>query len=294
MGKMKIEFSVEGTILRGDFYMGARAQSAGPLPTVIMAHGFSAQRDHYLAKFAHYFAAHSLNVLVYDHRNWGESEGEVRYEIDPAVQIRDYRNAISFAESLPQVDAAKIGIWGTSYSGGHVLVVGAIDKRVKAVVSQVPFVDGYENFRRRTHPEAVSAVEKKFVQELKNRGQGLKPEIFPVVSSDPKKKAVIPGIRAYDFFTSVANYPNQVTLHSLEMARDYVPMNFISRLSPTPLLMLASLHDSITPTDLQLKAYQMAMEPKKLVTLKGDHFSAYLEEFETAAGEACRFFREYL
>jgi cephalosporin-C deacetylase-like acetyl esterase len=74
---------------------------------------------------------------VYDNRNFGESDGEPRHEIVPTQQQSDYSDAITYAQSLDEVDADKIGIWGSSYSGGHVLIVGAVDRRVKAVLSQV-------------------------------------------------------------------------------------------------------------------------------------------------------------
>ena len=67
--------------------------------------------------------------MVFDNRNFGASGGEPRQEIDPRKQVRDYRDAITFAETLPETDVDRIGIWGSSYSGGHVLVVGAIDRR---------------------------------------------------------------------------------------------------------------------------------------------------------------------
>src|SRR3546814_3933030 len=68
--------------------------------------------------------------------------------LDPWAQIRDYQNAISFLERHPAVDPDKIGAWGISYSGGHVIILAAIDERVKTVISHVPVIDGYENMRR--------------------------------------------------------------------------------------------------------------------------------------------------
>ena len=123
-------------------------QSSGKVPTIVMAHGFSAVKEMYLDKFAEVFAAAGLGALVFDNRNFGASCGEPRQEIDPWEQVRDYRDAITFAETLPQTDVDRIGIWGSSYSGGHVLVVGAIDRRVKCVAGQVPLISGHNNARR--------------------------------------------------------------------------------------------------------------------------------------------------
>src|SRR6185436_11841767 len=145
MARRDIEFDAEGVTLRGWFYPAEGASGAGP--AVVMAHGFSAVKEMYLDRFAEAFAAAGLGAIVFDHRNFGASDGEPRQEIDPWEQLRDYRHAITFATTLAEVDGERIGVWGSSYSGGHVLVVGAIDRRVKAVVCQVPLVSGHDNFR---------------------------------------------------------------------------------------------------------------------------------------------------
>src|SRR5690349_19349031 len=127
MARRDVEFSGEDVTLRGWFYPAEGAGS--PAPVVVMAHGFSAVKEMYLDKYAEAFSAAGLNALVFDNRNFGASDGEPRQEIDPIAQIRDYRHAITYAQSLPEVDRTKVGVWGSSFSGGHVLVLGAIDKR---------------------------------------------------------------------------------------------------------------------------------------------------------------------
>src|SRR5215475_8196289 len=141
-----IAFKTEdGVTLRGWLYLPDEA--TGRVPTVVMAHGFSAVKEMYLDQFAEVFAAGGLGALVFDNRNFGASDGEPRQEIDPWAQVRDYRDAITYAEGLPEADPNRIGVWGSSYSGGHVIVVGAIDRRVKCVVAQVPLASGHDNAR---------------------------------------------------------------------------------------------------------------------------------------------------
>ena len=123
-------------------------EQRGKVPTIVMAHGFSAVKEMYLDWFAEAFAAAGLASVVFDNRNFGASDGSPRQEVDPWQQVRDYRDAITYAETLKETDPERVGIWGTSYSGGHVLAVGALDRRVKCVVSQVPLVSGPENARR--------------------------------------------------------------------------------------------------------------------------------------------------
>jgi cephalosporin-C deacetylase-like acetyl esterase len=138
-----IEFDADGTTLRGWLY--TPDDGSGPFPAIVMSHGFSAYKEMGLDEYAEVFAAAGFAVVVYDNRNLGASDGEPRFDIDAVAQARDYRHAISYAQSLAEVDAERVGIWGTSYTGGIVLKVAALDKRVKCVVSQVPFVCGYEN-----------------------------------------------------------------------------------------------------------------------------------------------------
>jgi uncharacterized protein len=121
-----------------------------------MAHGFSAVKEMYLDSFAEVYVAAGLNVLVFDNRCFGASDGEPRQEIDPWAQVRDYRHAIIYASRLPAVDPARVGIWGSSYSGGHVVVVAAIYRRVKAVHSHRRDPDPAAGGRGRS-PGAVRA-----------------------------------------------------------------------------------------------------------------------------------------
>jgi cephalosporin-C deacetylase-like acetyl esterase len=114
--------------------------AANRLPCLIMSHGWSALKEMDLDAFANYFVSKlPLACLVYDNRGFGDSDhqpGQPRQEIVPSLQRSDISDAITYAQSLPEVEPTRIGIWGSSYSGGHVLEVGATDRRVKAVVSQ--------------------------------------------------------------------------------------------------------------------------------------------------------------
>ena len=106
-----------------------------------MAHGWACVKEMELPKLAEHFTTHmSISVLVYDHRGFGASdqkEGSPRQEVIPTLQQSDISDAITFAQSLSEVDPTRVGIWGSSYSGGNVLFAGAVDRRVKAVLSQV-------------------------------------------------------------------------------------------------------------------------------------------------------------
>ncbi len=210
-----IEFNAEGVTLRGWFYYPDGA--AGPVPTVVMAHGFSAVKEMYLDRYAEAFSQAGLGVLVFDNRNFGASDGEPRQEIDPWAQVRDYRHAITFARTLPEVDRDRIGIWGSSYSGGHVLVVGAVDRRVRCVVSQVPLVSGYRNVLRLVRNDLISQLRAQFDADREARFRGEAPAMVAVVAEDPTRTpCALPTPDSWQWFTETGRtrapaWRNEVT-----------------------------------------------------------------------------------
>jgi hypothetical protein len=157
-----IEFLAEGdVVLRGWLFL---PDEVGPHPAITMAHGFAGVKEHGLERFARVFADAGFVVLVHDHRGFGASDGTPRYDIDPWIQIADWRRAISFLEAQPSVDPERIGLWGSSYAGGHAIVLGATDRRLRAVVAQVPTVRGYEQSLRRVAPDQQKALEASFIE----------------------------------------------------------------------------------------------------------------------------------
>jgi len=291
-----IQFNAEGTLLRGWLY--APESRTGRMPGVVMAHGFTAVKEMYLDRYAEVFAAAGLGVLVFDHRNFGASDGEPRGEIDPWAQVRDYRHAISYIRTLPEIDPERIGIWGTSYSGGHVMVVGALDRRVRCVVSQVPAISGYQASLRRVPALQVPGLLAAFVADRERRFRGEPPTMRAVLSEQPGGPAVFSGADAIEFFSTAAqrapSWRNQITLRSVEMAREYEPATYIARVSPTPLLIVAASDDNLTGTDLTLEAYERALEPKRLHLIRGGHFDPYVKEFASSSGAAREWFLAHL
>ena len=292
-----IEFDAEGVVLRGWLYVPDGA--AGPVPTVVMAPGFSAVKEMYLDRFAEAFAAAGLGALVFDNRNFGASDGEPRLEIDPWEQVRDYRHAITYATTRPEVDADRIGIWGSSYSGGHVLVVGAIDRRVKCVVGQVPLISGHRNARRIVRADFIAPVGAMFDEDRANRYAGKPPAMIPVVDADPMAPSALPTPDSYTWFTETGatrapSWRNEVTLRSVEMFWEYEPGAYVPYVSPTPLMIVVAAGDHLTVCDLAIEAFEQAREPKRLVILPGGHFDAYVAGFDGAAGAAVEWFSEHL
>jgi len=291
-----VGFSAEGGIdLCG--WLFVPEQRDGRLPAITMAHGYAGTKYHSIERMASAFAEAGFVVLLHDHRGFGDSGGEPRQDINPWQQITDWRRAISYLESRPEVDADRIGLWGTSYAGGHAIVLGATDRRLKAVVAQVPTIDGHSSALRRMPAELVSELEAKFDADERSLLRGEPPASQLIVSADAAKAASYRSPEAVAFYLqSVPEgaWENKVTVRSTRWARMYSPGEFIERISPTPLLMVVAARDTITPTDLSLKAYERALEPKRLAMIKGGHFDPYLGEFETASRAAIEWFLSHL
>ena len=298
-----IEFDAEGVTLRGWLFRPRSMES--PAPLVVMAHGYNCLKEFYLDKYAAAIARTGHVVLAYDHRNFGDSDGEPRQELDPWVQVRDYRHAITFAQTLDGVDGDRVGVWGTSYAGGHVLVVAAVDRRVGCVVSQVPTISGWLTTLRRTAPPMLASQRGAFDADRRERFRGGAPKTVPMVV-DPAEGGLAShaSADAWEFFTGKSapsedqwrfrKWRNEVTLRSLEMYSEYEPGSFIERIAPTPLLMIVGDRDVVCPTDMALEAFNRAREPKRLELYPGGHFSAYTDQFERAARAAADWFTQHL
>jgi hypothetical protein len=297
MTRRDIEFDAEGVTLRGWFYPAEGAASPGP--AVVMAHGFSAVKEMYLDRFAEAFAAAGLNALVFDNRCFGASDGEPRQEIDPWAQVRDYRHAITYLGTVPEVDPRRIGIWGSSYSGGHVLVVAAIDRRVKAVVSQVPLISGHANLRALVRADFIAGFREMFDADRLARFEGKPPAMVPVVDKDPLAASALPTPDSWEWFSSTGetrapSWRNEVTLRSVEMFTEYEPGIYLPWISPTPLLLLVAVGDHLVPAELAIAAFDTAHQPKELIIMPGGHFDAYTVGFEASSGPARDWFLRHL
>jgi uncharacterized protein len=291
-----IEFDVQGVRVRGTFYLPA--DISGPVPAIVLAHGWAMVAGGDLEDYASVVVGAGMAALTFDFRRLGRSDGLPRQEIDPAWQIEDFRAAISYVRSRPEVDRERIGIWGSSYSGGHALVVAAIDKRVKCVVSQVPTIDGHAAGQRRMPYDKAQSLQAAFERDREARFAGEPPVTLRLIDPDPEAAVAYAGRDSYDYMNAQAQrcerWVNEVTLRSLELARAYMPGAYIQRIAPTPLLMIVATSDGLTPSDLQQEAFRQAHEPKQLMLLPGGHYSVYTAHFAATSAAAADWFSKHL
>lgn len=277
-----VVFNAEGVNLRGWLYTPVCQIPPRGFPIVVMAGGYATTKEFYSDNFAAKFASQGYAVLLYDHRGFGQSDGVPRYNVDPTVQVADYRNAITYATTLSLIDPERVGIWGSSYSGGECIVVAATDKRVKAVVAQVPTIFSTLTAKRRVNDkEAEDALLKRINQDRLKVMGGAELALIPLFG-EPGSGAAYSTPDAIAWYSEAFKqvpYPIKkvVTLKSVDLSRGYNPGAYLPFVAPTPLLMVIGERDYIVGTDIQLEAYNnLALEPKGLHIVKGaGHFDVY-------------------
>ena len=304
MRREDVEFQSEGETCRGWLFMPDSVRDEAP-PVVVMAGGWCYVRELVMPHYAAKFADAGIASLVFDYRNFGVSTGEPRQHIDPWAQIRDYQNAVSFVTTRSEVDANRIGAWGISYSGGHVLVAAATDPRIKAIVSMIPVIDGYRNMRRvhgtmgfRRLMDAIARDRVARFEDPTKRGY------LPHASPTPESElSAWPFPETYSTFkalreTEAPLYQNSSTIESVDLLHYYDVMPFVRRILDTPSLMIVAEGDDLTLWDLEIEAYrEIATDKKRLVTLPHtSHMTLYSDRtrLETAAVHATEWFGQHL
>jgi fermentation-respiration switch protein FrsA (DUF1100 family) len=282
--RLDVEFPSGGLTMRAWLYL---PDCDGPFPAIAAGHGFTGVKEGFLHHdYPGIFAAAGFAVLAFDYPNSGASDGLPRGELDPIAQQREYRDAISYLIERSDVDADRIGLWGTSYGGGHVLTVGAIDRRAKCVVSQVPTISGSRNAMRRSTPAELREKRCRWDDDRRKVFQGGEPGMVKALADDNMFTKMPPECSV--------NLDTHVTLHTMEMYAEYEPASIIERIAPTPLLMIISDDDDMTFTEDELEAYGRAREPKALVIVPGDHRAVYFDQFERTSTAARDWFVEHL
>lgn len=297
-----VEFKSGDDIVRGWLYLPDDAE--GPVPVVVMAGGWCYVKELVQPHYAELYAEAGLAALLFDYRNFGGSDGDRRQHIDPSWQIEDYKNAISFAETQEEIDPDRIGVWGLSYSGGHVLIVGATDPRVKCIASQIPVVDGYRNMRRVHGTIGFRAFEELLLEDRRRRFRDGEGGTLPHAAPDPAAEvSTWPFPETYETFLELKAaeapaYQNLSTIESAELLMSYSIEPYLSRILETPTMVVVAERDDLTLWDLEIAAYnQLPTAAKKLVVV-GDstHMTLYSDRslLGQAAGAARDWFSEHL
>ena len=247
-------------------------------PVVIMAHGTSATVYMVADKYAEAFCRADLAVLLYDHRNFGRSDGEPRQEINAWIQCRGYREAIDFAVTRDEVDPDRIALWGDSYSGGQVIVVGAIDQRVKCIVAQCP------TFGAEPPPVEATPANFEILTDILSQGDVRgSPETtmgpMPVVSSDQAgTPSLLKPIQAFRWFIDYGGRAGSRWINSVTRVLPATPVPYHPTLCAPfvrahTLLMVAPQDEMVQANySVAKQAYELIPGSKQWYDIAGGHF----------------------
>jgi dienelactone hydrolase len=286
-----VTFDVHGTRCAAWLYRPAGARA----PVVILAHGLGAPRYARLDATAERLVAAGLAVLLFDHRHLGDSGGEPRQLVSVSRQLDDWRAAVRHARARDDVDGSRVALFGTSFSGGHVLTIAAEDEAIAAVVAQTPFVDG--RARLEFAPRGLRLA-RAFLAALADRagaGLGARPWLIPICAR-PGALGVLTSPDALEGFRilDVRNDGrNEVAARVLLDIARYRPGLAAKRIRCPVLYYLAS-GDHVTP--LAACRRTAAATPRAEVrTFDGGHFDVYHGEgFAAAIAAEAEFLARHL
>lgn len=270
-----IQFFSEGAKLDGDLYVPDDHAKGGPRAGIVLCHGYTGVKDLYLPDNARVLNEAGYAVLTFDYKGWGRSEGAPS-RLAPYSRVADVQAAITFLGMQDGVDEDRIGIYGTSYGGATVVWVGAVDSRVKCIVSCVGVGHGARWMRSVRHPdewhdmlERSKADRERRVttgaSELADRSEILLPDRQSAALAEAARKENPSAI-------------NTLPLEYIDQTLQFHPEWVVDRIAPRPILFITTDDDRLVPPEESESLYAKAGEPKKLVMLKGyGHYEVYAE-----------------
>jgi pimeloyl-ACP methyl ester carboxylesterase len=260
----------------GDAFATARG-----VPCLVMAPGFAGTRDtNALMAYARGFAAAGLDVVLFDYRGFGGSEGSPRQLVSASRQRRDYRAAIAAARQVPGVDPERIVLWGISYSGGHAVRVAAEDKRVAAVIALTPAIDGVAvlaQLARNVGPRQLLRTAAHGMRDAQRAMTRRRPHVVPMVGA-PGSHAIFAMDGAEQDYSEVAgpSWRNEVCARTAFEVAFNRPIRFAPRVR-CPLLVQAGTADRIAPLATARRAAASAGVHAELREYPFDHVDVYTE-----------------
>lgn len=273
----KIEFKSQGAVIRGRLYL-PESQSINS-PVVVMAHGFTTTINGMTAdRYAENFRDAGFAALLFDHRNFGISDGEPRQELNFWMQSRGYIDGIDFVTTQSEIDTTRIAVWGASLSAREAFLVGSIDERVKALITIIPaFGDNspVEDVNGSLYSFAEETVLSERIMDLPHSVS----EQMPIVSHDQLgTPSALSEITAYRWFIEYGgrygtNWKNVVSFSTIETPDQF----HIGQCAPhlnAPTLMVVARDDEMrgASSEVSYEIFGMIKQPKQLVDVDGGHF----------------------
>lgn len=290
--RTECDFSSQATRCSAWLY---RPQEVERPAVVVMGAFLGGEKTFALPNYAEAFARRGLAVFLFDYRNFGASDGEPRNLIDPWRHVQDWRAALEHVRSLPGIDHERLGLWGSSFAGGHVIKLGAEDSGIKAIVSQVPAVDGLASTLHKDWSYLTKAV-LAGVWDLLRSLVLRKPYCVPIAAS-PERFGILntpecePGYLA--LVDKASAWQNRAPARLFLKFPFYRPISVAQRIR-CPTLILAAEQDSLIPLSAVEKT-AAKVKNTTLVRLPYGHFDPYIgEAFATNVQTMTEFLLKHL
>ncbi len=286
-------FYSEGVRLDGDIYVPDGLARGTRRAAIVLCHGYTGVKDLYLPDNARVLTEAGYVVMTFDYKGWGKSEGS-RSRLAPYSRVADVRAALTFVSTLPEVDPERLGIYGTSYGGATVVWVGAVDPRVKAVVSVVGIGNGARWMRSVRRPDEWHDLLERSARDRARRA------VEGASGFVAREEILLPDRQSADLAAKARkDNPNAVGTIPLEYIDETLEFNpewVVDRIAPRPVLFITTDDDRLVPPEESRSLYARAGEPKKLVVLHGyGHYEVYAEPaFSDVMQETVAWYRQYL
>ena len=293
MSATPVTFYSEGCRLVGDLYAPGDLRPGEPRAGIVLCHGYTGVKDLYLPDNARVLAEAGYVVLAFDYKGWGESEGP-RTRLAPYSRVADVQAALTFLGAQEAVDEKRLGIYGTSYGGATVVWAGAVDRRVRCIVSVVGIGHGERWMRSVRRPdEWFDLLERSAADRVKRalEGESELVERSEVLLPDRQSAALAAATRR-----SVPSALDTLPLEYVDETLGFHPEWVVNKIAPRPVLFITTDDDRLVPPEESVALYERAGEPKKLVVLEGyGHYEVYAEPaFSEVMSETLAWFREHL
>lgn len=296
--RLDVEFQSEGVTCRAWHYVPDDNNSSQS-PCIIMAHGLGGTKDSGLEPYAQQFVGAGFHVIVFDYRHFGQSDGTPRQLLLVKRQLADWRAAIEYVRTLDAVDPSKIALWGTSFSGGHVLKLAARELDIAAICAQNPMVDGQSAVQMLLQYAGLFQLLKMSAYAITDQLRsivGLAPTLIPIIGKSGEL-AAISNDDAFEGYMEIssATWKNAMTARMVLTLPFYRPISLAHKIR-CKVLLQPCMEDRVVSSTSVIK---LAHKLGGLATLKAykgmQHFDIYVGDgFECAVSDQVNFFQESL
>jgi uncharacterized protein len=272
-----------------------RPADNGPAPLLVMAHGLGAVRSMRLDAYAERFSAAGYACLVFDYRNFGDSAGQPRQLLDVGMQLADWAAAVSYARTLDGIDHDRIGLWGTSFAGGHVIATAARLSGIAAAVAQCPFTDGIASVRA-IAPLTAARITARAIRDVVGAAAGRDPVMIPTAGR-PGEVALMTAPDAYEGYLRLVppgmEIRNEVAARIGLKVLTYRPGRLAAKIA-CPILFCVCESDSVAPATPTLRYAAKAPRGEVRMYPEG-HFAIYVDDaFERVVADQLAFLDGHL